>query len=900
MARIGTLSERRDAPEENQQQSQPEMVRTARGLVPADMQGQGQTAARRGQAPDPSATPSALQRANRLGQSATTGAATLLGMPTDIVNFALDRVGLGEYKQIGGTEDLLELGSNLGITLRPGEETEGLSERVAFELGAAALPTASFLRLGKGAKSASAIISRSASETTNKVGAITQGARQAAARPGSTTALEATSATTAAAGAEFANKVVPDNEAAEAVGLLLGGFAPGFLSNFSVVGQLSSRAARFVTSPLTGERGRQRAARRLQSRVADPARAARNLDEQAGSGLTPARATGEENLIDLESAVRRKYPEVEQQISDELQSAVDDLVQESRQIGSVSGQERVREILENRRDYLLGSLEVESAKAGEAYAVRLAQLGQDANSRQIQSAFDETVGTAYDSARATERQLWNNVDTDGIADFQNTARYFEGEKAKRSAAADPEDIPSYVEDLVNTDETPTVRYLQDFRSRVLQNIRSEKAKDAPNRNKIRLLTGLQENLLQDMQGAVGQSEALDSAISYSRDLNQRFMQGRVGKLLGFERSGASAVNPQDSIDFILRGGTPTTNVEQVFNAVPESRENVADFLRNQYAVTSVTPDGRINKSKSNAFFNKYRSVLDTIPGLQDELRETASSGQRSEQLLRRKQSVEKLVKDPKKASLSLFLDKPVNEAMRDVLKSRKPALEAARIRRKVQQDPEALEGLKSSYVESVFETAKTGRLDEETGEAIINGPKIINEVERTRSAAKALGLSDEEIKRAEEIGRAISRANRRGNPELGQGSGGTIVGDFQNFFLDNVAAIAGARAGAVIGGGNAGSSIQAASRGSTALQKVFRFLTKDKAEEILIDAHTDPKLYRDLLTAPTASPKKKDALAKRINAYLPSAADTAAEEETDQRPRGRIGTLPDRSARPAQ
>jgi len=859
MARIGTLSQTNAPPEQEQDQN---------------------------------LAASALQRANRLGQAATTGIAQLVGMPVNMVNSALERVGLGEYKQIGGTEDLIELGSKLGMTFRPDEETDGLAERIAFELGAASLPTAGFLRLGKAATSASAAIARGAAETTNKVGAITQGARQAASRPGSVTALEATSAAGAGAGAELANEIAPDSEAFEAVGLLLGGFTPSFISNFSVVGQLANKAARFVASPITGERSRQRAARRIQGRVADPQAAAREIDRTAETGLTPARATGESGLIELESRVRQRYPEVDKQISQDLESAVEGLVRESRQIGSLSGQERVREILRNRRDYLLGSLEVESAKAGEAYAVRLAELGQDANSRQIQTAFDETVGSAYDASRATERQLWNNVDTQGIADLQNTSRYFAGEKVKRSAAADPEDIPSYVDDLINIEETPTVSYLQDFRSRVLQNIRAERAKDAPNRNKIRLLTGLQENLLQDMQGAAGQSQALDSAIAYSRDLNQRFMQGKVGKLLGFERTGASAVNPQDSIDFILTGGTPTTNVEQVLNAVPESSENISDFLKNQYAVTSVTPEGRINRNRSNAFFTKYKSVLDAIPGLNDELREAARSGQRAEQLLKRKQTVNKLARDPKRATLSLFLDNPIDESMKGLLRSKNPTVEAARIRRRVQQDPEALEGLKSSYIESIFNSAKTGQFDQETGEAIINGPKIMNELDRTNAAAKALGLSNEEIERAKKIANALSRANRRGKPNVSSDESGQIVGDVQNYFLDSVAALAGARAGAALGGGNAGASIQAASRGSTALQKALRFLTRDKAEELLVDAHTDRNLYRDLLLTPTSSPAKKDKLAKRIRAYLPSAAATAMEEDAEPTPQGRIGTVP--------
>jgi len=917
MARIGTLNSGAravpsQAEQETQTQTQPETVRTARGRVPAGRQGQGQTAAMQGVTPDANALPSALERANRLGQAFTTGAADILGLPADLINSVLPE----RYQQLGSSSDFRQLGNSLGITFREGESPEGFGERITYELGAISLPTAAVLRAGRIPATATESFRRGAEQVAGNTGALTRYSRAAAQRPLSFVSAETTAAAGAGVGGGVADIFFPGDDTLETVGQLAGGFAPSIAGSLSVLGRLAGSAARFVTSPLTGERSRRRAATRLQSEVADPAQAAAEIERRRGQGLTPSRATGESNLIAIEDAVRRRYPQVEEQISEELSSAVDQLTREAREIGSLSGEERVRELLTNRKEYLLGSLEVEAAKAGEAYANRLASLGVDSNSRQIQSAFDETVGTAYDAARATERQLWGNVNTRATAQLDNSRSFVNSEVQSRSAAADPDDIPNYVISLTRgaedgvVDLTPAqqqdvtrlaegsnvdVNFVQDFRSRVLQDIRAEKAKDAPNRNKIRILSNLQENLLQDMQSASGQSEAIDSALAYSRDLNGRFMQGKVGKMLGFERTGASRVAPEDSVDFILSGGTPATNVQNTIRAVPEAAGDISNFLKNQYAATSLNLDGTINKSKSQRFFNKYNDVIDQIDGLRTDLEGASQAGARQENLLKRKEKLSSIIGNRNKSVLSLYLNEPVEDAMDAIFRSKNAPQLAANLRRRVQGDKDALEGLKYSYVEHLLRKGKGGRLDEETGEALLSGPKMLNELTSSRKAAQALGLSDEELKRAEEIARSISRANRRGPPTASVKSG-EIVGDIQNYFLDSVSAFVGARLGAQVGGATAGGSIQAASRGSSAVQRLMRLLTRDKAEELLVDAMTDSELYRDLLMAPTASASRQDKFAEKLRAYIPSAAASEIrddEEKTSVRtPNARIGTLP--------
>ena len=874
-----------------------------------------------------------LQSAADTAQMFNTGVVDLLSAPISVPVDMLNSVLPERFQQRGGSEDFRALGNSLGITAKPGERPETFGQRVAYEVGASAVPTAAILRLGKPALSGGEQVLRSAQEIANKPGLLTQYARTASSRPGAMVAGEGAAAVGAASGASLANLFFPDSESAEVVGHLTGGLAPSAILSFSPVAQLVRRGAEMIPEQFTlpgsemrrrsASRAQRRAAARLQSEVADPQAAVSQLDALSDTPLTPARAIGDPNLIALESAVSRKFPAVREQVSEDLRNAVEDLRNQAREIGNISGQERVREILTNRRNYLLGNLEVQSAQAGEEYASALARLGSDADSRQIQAAFNNTVETSYNVARAQERQNWSAIDRDAAATLNNSRNFISSERATRTEAADPADIPNYVVRLtaasrpedptsvieltprqkqqierLERDQPVSVQYIQDLRSRVLQDIRSEKAKDAPNRNKIRILSNLQENLLEDMQTASGQSEMIDTALAYSRDLNQRYMQGRVGKMLGFERTGGSSVDPADSIQFILGGGTPATNVRKALEAVPESADDLSNFLKNQYAISSVKPDGSINQTRSRAFFNKYSQLIDQLPGVRQDLEGASQRGVRQQDLLKRKNTLEGILGNKNKSVASLYLNEPMEDAMAAMFKSKQPTVLAANLRRRMQGDKQAIEGLKYSYGEHLFNVGKSARLDEETGEAILDGPKMLNEISSTRSAAKTLGLSESDLDRLETIARSISRANRYGGPTTSDGAQvGKIIGDTENYILNSFAAVLGARAGAATGGRTMAGRLQASTRGSTLFQKVANYLTRDNAEEILAAATVDKSLYRKLLLTPSASVEQKNELARTLKAYIPSAAQAEIDREMQRQEeegqiRGRLMSVP--------
>lgn len=790
------------------------------------------------------------------GASTLTGLADVLGAPTDIVNAGLSALGLEEYHQIGGSDDLRELGSKMGLTLAPGESVNGLIERINREIGATVLPVGGFLATG------GRVAATSGSQ-------LAQAARAAAQRPGLTSVLEFGSATTSAMGGELANKTLPGNEAAEIVGELGGGFAPSIIGAVPRIAVIP-RAVAKATFPFTEYGGRLRAARRLQSASPDTEQAAADIERFSTSGMTPAQASGQKQLLEIENAVRKYDPQADRRISESLSNAENRLREKAATIPG-GRKERIREILENRRDYLLDTLDVRSGQASADFARRVSELGPEATPRELSAAANSTIRKAYEQARNTERELWGAIKTDIPTDMSETRQRLANILRSRSEASDPADIPGFVRTLINR-KNPSVRFVQDLRSRIGQEIRKEQALDAPNRRKISILTDLSDSLLEDMSKVGGQSESIDSALAYSRDLNQKFRQGKVGNILGFDRTGAGRVDPQDTIQYILGGGTPTTNVQEVYRAAPGSREQIEDFLRNTFAATVIKDGGGVDRKAGRRFLNKkYADILDLSPNLRDEFEQVVKRGERAETWANRREKVKKVMERPQKTVTSLWLNSPVDKEMDALLRAKNPVKVAAKLRRQMQGNDEALNGLKQAYLDSLFRKSLAGSPDEE-GVRFIQGGKFREMLNETRGASKALGFSESELKRLETVSTALSRASTRA------GTASEIVGDRPSKIIDIMGSVIGAKIGGKIGD-TSGSSLQAAGRFSKEVREFLGKLTRDKATEIVRDAVEDPELYKSLLLGPTEPIKKQRMAVQRLNAYIGTTQTHSEEQE---------------------
>ena len=98
-----------------------------------------------------------------------------------------------------------------------------------------------------------------------------------------------------------------------------------------------------------------------------------------------------------------------------------------------------------------------------------------------------------------------------------------------------------------------------------------------------------------MKNAVGvDPEILDEALNFSLELNQRYRQGTVGKILGYTIEGGEKMDPSIMLERTLgspasRGAISRAKYDQLAKAAdgsPEFKAAAEDYIRN---ITQICP-----------------------------------------------------------------------------------------------------------------------------------------------------------------------------------------------------------------------------------------------------------------------------------------------------------------------
>lgn len=787
------------------------------------------------------------------------GVLDVIGMPADLINIPLRAAGLPTIPS--GGQDLRALASEYGLAYTRGSEPDGIGNRASRILGNAAIPYAGIVERG----------ARLAKAGSRGAGFIDDAARLATSRPGATFAAEAGSIAGATAGGEVAEKVAPDSDIAEVVGELVGGFSPtvAVLTPSALLARAGTRAVKTTLLPFTKAGGTIRASRRLQSAAADPEQAAARVGGvDTLPGLSPARSTGDKRLLAIERAVANDDPALDARLTAEL-SAANRATRDAAGMGGDPA--RVRSLLENRRDYLIGLIGRRAEIAGRQAKEAVARLDPDATPREISRVAREKVERALTDAQATESRLWGALDKGAPASLARSREVLAKELAQRSRFEDPTDIAPWIKVAMKGKAGVTFGDVHAIRKRLGVAIGRERAKPAPNRNKLRILGNLYDSLLEDMAGAKGQGEALDTALAFSRELNQRFRHGAVGRLLGYERRGGHAVSPQDTLRKVVSGEASGTQVRQLLEASPGAGDEVKRYMRAAFLAQTME-DGKFNTRAARVFLNKHDEVLERFPGLRSELTDAREMNRLAERLSKRGVAVERLAYNAKKSRAALYLDGPIGEEWNRVLRAENPAAVARALHRRVRGDKRAVQGLKSSFVEELIERSQTRAFDE-AGEPIVSGSRLKNLVGSYRGVLSALNMSEGESARLARVVNTFTRIEAR--PAGKQ----VVMDDNPAAFLDLLARWMGAQTGQRIASHGTGSSLVMAQAFSQRMRGALQHLTRDKASELIAASVEDPELFRALLVGPTSSAKRQTQAVQRINAWLAAPATEQAQQD---------------------
>ena len=613
------------------------------------------------------------------------------------------------------------------------------------------------------------------------------------------------------------------------------------------------------------------------------------LKTEVGS-QTSGQATGSPTLLAIENQMVKELPEqVGQQVAAQTKSAINEFNVAFRQ-ANVSGDPKlVQEAAKARIEWLKSTLdvrvsnaEVAATNASAAILVRNPQAAVKA-SKAAREILDFELGIA----RSTENKLWSLIDKKAPVGTQNFEREF---KAMKDELLEEETISAPIEALYKrvlknmANEKPILLETGEMlrsRSRALE--LAKEARVAGKFGDARRLQRIADGMLDDL------SELGDAAVlparEFSRDLNQRFTEGFVGKTLGLERTGAKAVAPEVTLEKAVSGSdvqqslnlgameratvrsvdTMETLPSVEFGKTPtEGMRNIQKEYMTQIAARTADPDGAINLSKLDNFIANNPLTLKQL-GLTNALTDVASK-RRLADMLQDTATKGRAFADKQSAAAKALKGNDLNEVVTNALgsKYRKQAFEDLVSVAKKSGDPETFDGLRFGVLDTILTKATKAT----KGGDLISGDAL-SALLKKESGGKALRqtlldtgvLTPQQSKnlntliaKTQEFEAALATSARTENV---LGSKSVIFNLFNRILGSNIGSLS------TFGRAN---PLLASAAGSNATQTLLEKVPRLKLSGVVAQAVKDPKFMAMLLQKTARDSTAPNFI--RLRAYL--------------------------------
>lgn len=785
--------------------------------------------------------PSLLQKTHDVLNTANSQIAGIAGAPVDFTAGLMSKVGLypEHADAFGGSKSIKRGFDNLGIGYQKEGDPESRLGRILGDTAGFALP------LAKGAQAVS--------KTSGALGAVARDAIEAVAKnPKMAGLLELLGISGAAAGGNIAESSLEEGphkdmfvNAAELGGGVGATLAPAALKAVSPLGY-AYRTAKKAFIPFTEAGGRDRAADRIKSLIVDPSDALRALDDPSIADLTPAQRIGETGLHSLERKVADTTPKDGQFFEATDSANMETLRQAAQEIGGQGDINNSREYLSNRIGEIQGKLKNAALSALDAAEQRVAGLSPEMRISQSSSIYREELETAFTASKRAETAKWEAIPGASVSP-KNTLTAIKKITAE-TPRAQVEDIPMALRTWKSRG-FENIKEMQGLRSKLLEEARGARA--TGKYNTARLAEEAADAVLLDMgvtaTGATGKvGQKLREALDYSRQLNQTFRQGKVGKILGNDRLGGDKIAPENTLERLIGSGKEEgfVGLRQGQDAVDTdvSRKSVEQFLRDKLQGRAVK-NGQLNPASAERFMREHRDVLDSYPALKKEIEDAVLSTRSSASVKGREIEFSSNVVKSSKSAAGQFLNAPVGKEINSLYLSHDPAGNAKDLMKLVRRSPEATQGIRAAVIEDIFQKSGTGKMTA-GGKEIISGDTLLKHLNDKRmSGAMVEILGADGVDGLRKIAFELMKINRA----QGSKAADHIINDAPNTIIAIVARVGGARIGGAIGKGTSGGSLQSAATVANNAKKLLGRLTNDTAELILMDALKDKELMKTLL-----------------------------------------------------
>jgi len=836
----------------------------------------------------------AVETVGAVGRGANKAIVDAVGAPADIVDAVLSLVGLDSDQPVGGSDQITKVLEATGILPRPGDS--GLQTKIGEFVG-----TGATIGLGLAPKALRAAkvmrgLLPAAKSTPGAV--LEQIGGSMVAKPGTFIAGEVIGGTGGAVAGFYAEESYPDSPGVQALAEIAGGFAAplAVAGPMARVGRAGFRAFRDLMSPFTPVGATQRAETALQTSLRGNADAA--LQRLGGSdvlpeaGLTPAQLAGDDGLLSLERSVIETSEAMIGRSDEQIARAAESVRRAMLEPGGQAPVEATQETIAAARKHLTDLLEARVTNAARIARERMDEVGPLLGREEANEIVREELDAALKAARVQETDLWQTFG--GEVEIRPAA----ARKALERLTAEtpqaqrkflPEDARGFLirgESNQYLGDVTTAAELQGLRSTLLEDARIARA--AGRNNEARMAEDVADGILADLgakEGAVTgpHGEAYRAALDFSRNLNQRFTQGAVGRLMRPDRFGGPRVDPSLTLERTIRTGGPAAGVQE--RAILNSLENSGQNIRARSAIESYLGHqlqeavDRSGIKGARAFLTKHGDSLREFPEFRTRVETAVRAGSMEDMSRLHMETTARGLGDPKQSAAAAFIGARPEDAIAATLKAIDVEGITRELMRQASRDTsgQALQGLRSGFSQHLLEAASVGPRDA-SGLKIVSG-RALRELLDTRGPVSEMArtlLSQGELDRLRIISNTAARIEAA---VAARPRAGGVIDDQPSKAASLISRIGGAQLGRLIAAMTGGGTVQTPGLVSGAAQTALKAGVRDPAQRLLIDAVADPELFRALMTNVTQGPRHAAFVRTKMNAWLAQVANTSLEDE---------------------
>lgn len=722
-------------------------------------------------------------------------------------------------------------------------------------------------------------------------------AETAARRPGSFWSLELGAGAAAGAAGEATSRVT-DSPTARLIAETLAGagvaIAPAAATNaarYAPSVNLARNAITAFRTPAAPTRAtRQRAAERLGRAVPDARemfRRASEADVLEEAPLSLSELANEPRLMSLQRSVadateelteanKRRFADINEITQRALRTLTD-----TEAAGRIDPQET--------RQYLETLMDERIRIARAAVDERLQQLGPNTDRETANRLARQELDKAYSEVRAQETELWEAVDLSGNVDPRQTKEAYKGlltDSMRNRVTTPSRFVPARVREFFGdldpeTGELTGGRFLEsypkaaeirDLRSELNDMAARERAKPAPNRRRLRAIAQLQESMLEDLSSIPG-SERLDAARAFSRDLNERFRQGEVGDLLGFDIEGGASRPELLTLESTLgRANMRAAEVtDQILRAVnmaqrdPQMKQHMESFLTDEF-LRSAKKGGTIDPRAAARYLQRRQDVLRRFPELRQRLTGAAESG---DALV-----AAEAMGDPRQSAAALVIGAPPGNEMDKLINRTNPRAGARELMTILDEDitGRAKQGMRSAIADWILERSTSRFQADVSNRAFLSGRRM-----RELLDDPSVNQVIEEVMTPEQRDRLRKISNTATALDLSrrtEASPEGVIGDKEALLLRFIrrfgAAAAGRQAAAAIG---TRATVQMPNETVQLSEKLMQ-MGMDPARKLIMDAvmAPDDALMRTLLMETPLTARRQDLANQTLQAWAAAVA----------------------------